>query len=69
MDSIYLKDAYLHGITMLHTVDGNLKISPPDDYNTKYDYYYDECNNVKLIVEINKENGIVEKVRKFDIRY
>ncbi|MBK8854073.1 MAG: VCBS repeat-containing protein [Saprospiraceae bacterium] len=69
LDSIYLKDAYLHGITMLHTVDGNLKISPPDDYNTKYDYYYDECNNVKLIVEINKENGIVEKVRKFDIRY
>ena len=54
---------------MLHTVSGNLKISPPDDYNTKYDYYYDECNNVKLIVEINKENGIVEKVRKFDIRY
>lgn len=69
LDSLYLKDAYMFGITMFHSVDGLLKISPPDDYNTKYDYFYDECNNVKLIVETNKETGIVERVQKFDIRY
>lgn len=69
LDSLYLKDAYMFGITMFHSVDGILKISPPDDYNTKYEYFYDECNNVKLIVEFNKENGIVERVRKFDISY
>jgi hypothetical protein len=69
LDSLYLKDAYMFGITMFHSVDGILKISPPDDYYTKYEYFYDECNNVKLIIEVNKENGIVERVRKFDISY